>query len=72
MDGIKKWAAEHRKFLVALGGAALTAISLAWPDAVWVAVVVSVATALGVNQVPNATAAKPAVAAVPAEPEPPG
>jgi hypothetical protein len=71
MDGIKKWAAEHRKFLVALAGASLTAISLAWPDAVWVAVVVSVATALGVNQVPNAKA-QPAVAAVPAEPEPPG
>jgi hypothetical protein len=62
MGTVETWIAVHRKFLVALAGAAVTAIGFAWPDAPWVGVIVAFATALGVNQVPNSPA--------PAEPEP--
>jgi hypothetical protein len=74
MDKLEAWARVHRKFLVAIAGAALTAIGFAFPDSPWLPVVIAVGSAFGVNQVPNAPQpAKPQPApadAPPPEPAP--
>lgn len=44
---------RYRKFAVALAGAAVIIVTTLWADSPWATVVVAIAAALGVYQVPN-------------------
>lgn len=73
MNAITRWAATHRKALVAAFGVAVTLAAGVWGTGnKWVALAVLIATVLGVNQVPNQAATTPAEPAPYPPPPAPG